>query len=35
VTLKLPANAHVDSSGNDWDCDQSYFKQGNKCALRQ
>ena len=32
--LKLPQNAHVDYSGNDWDCNPPYRKQQGKCVLR-
>jgi hypothetical protein len=29
----MPANAHLDYSGNDWECNRPYRKQQEKCAL--
>ncbi len=31
VPLVVPANAHVDSSGHDWECDRGYRKKLNTC----
>lgn len=33
VALNLPENAHIDSSGNDWECNQPYRKQQSKCDV--
>ena len=27
------AHAHLDFSGNDWDCDRPYRRQGGECSL--
>jgi hypothetical protein len=31
--LKPPENAHINYSGNDWDCNQPYRQQGDGCVL--
>lgn len=31
IALKLPDNAHIDYSGNDWDCNRLYWKQQDSC----
>ncbi len=39
MAVKVPENAHLDDSGNDWDCNrpyrkqQDYQKQQDRCAL--
>ena len=33
VALEIPDNAHLDSSGNDWDCNEPYRKRDGKCTL--
>jgi hypothetical protein len=30
--LRLPENAHIDYSGNDWICNQPYRQQGEGCV---
>lgn len=32
VPLILPPNAHLDRSGNDWDCDPQFRRRGAECA---
>jgi hypothetical protein len=32
IALKLPDNAHIDYSGNDWECDKPYRNQRDKCV---
>jgi hypothetical protein len=32
--LLVPANAHLDRSGNVWECNRPYLKRGNACILR-
>jgi hypothetical protein len=31
--LTLPVNAHIDYSGNDWECNKPYKKLRDKCIL--
>ncbi|MEJ2122686.1 MAG: hypothetical protein P8Z76_18700, partial [Alphaproteobacteria bacterium] len=33
VALKLPETAHIDYSGNGWDCNRPYRQQGGRCVL--
>lgn len=33
VALEIPENAHLDYSGNDWDCNEPYRKRDGKCTL--
>jgi len=33
VAVVLPEHAHLDYSGNSWDCDRPYYKQEDRCAL--
>jgi len=32
VILDVPAHAHIDFSGTDWDCDRPYRKRGSECS---
>ena len=32
VPLVVPANAHIDQSGHDWECDRDYHKNGRACV---
>jgi hypothetical protein len=32
VAFEVPVNAHVSSSGNDWDCDSGYRRTGRTCT---
>jgi hypothetical protein len=32
VALDIPENAHIDYSGNDWECNEPYQKRQGKCA---
>lgn len=34
VAVKVPENAHLDYSGNEWDCNRPYQKQQDGCVLR-
>jgi hypothetical protein len=34
VPVTMPENAHLDYSGNDWDCDLPYHRLGDRCDLR-
>jgi hypothetical protein len=34
IALQVPENAHLDYSGNDWECNQPYLKRAGGCALR-
>gem|GEM_PF-667934 len=33
AALQMPKNAHIDYSGNNWECDKPYDKRQNSCAL--
>ena len=33
VAVMVPENAHLDYSGNDWECNRPYYKQEDGCAL--
>ena len=33
VQVALPANAHLDYSGSEWDCDRPYRRELDRCAL--
>jgi len=33
VALVLPANSHLDFSGNNWRCMEGYRKSGTSCAI--
>ena len=35
LVIRVPENAHIDYSGNDWDCDPQFRKDGNSCTLPQ
>jgi hypothetical protein len=30
--LDIPENAHIDYSGNDWECNEPYRKRQGRCA---
>jgi hypothetical protein len=32
VEVEVPENAHLDFSGNDWECDKPYSKRSDRCA---
>ena len=34
VAVELPANAHLDYSGSEWDCDRPFRRQVDRCVLR-
>jgi hypothetical protein len=34
MALKLPENAHLDYSGNGWDCNRPYQQVLDSCVLR-
>lgn len=34
VPLVIPANAHANSSGHDWECNAGYRKKGKGCERR-
>jgi hypothetical protein len=29
--VQMPANSHLDYSGNDWECDRQYQRQRDRC----
>ncbi len=33
VAVRLPENAHLDYSGNEWDCDPPYRRELDRCVL--
>jgi hypothetical protein len=33
VVVELPENAHLDFSGNDWECNQPYRERQHRCGL--
>ena len=33
VAVMVPENAHLDNSGNNWECNRPYHKQQGKCIL--
>jgi hypothetical protein len=33
VAIDLPPNAHLDYSGNDWDCNRPYRKRAASCVI--
>jgi hypothetical protein len=32
VPVTVPANAHIDQSGHEWECDRDYHKNGGVCV---
>ena len=32
--IDLPKNAHLDYSGNDWECDRPYTRRQDQCAVQ-
>jgi hypothetical protein len=33
VEFEVPLNGHIDSSGNDWECNPGYRRAGRACSL--
>ena len=33
VQVKLPTNAHLNHSGNDWECNRPYQRRQRKCVI--
>jgi hypothetical protein len=33
VAVEIPANAHLNSAGNDWNCDRPFRRRTDTCVL--